>query len=97
MQAQAAQDSKTVGTFAALVSALGQQRFGFLQGRVFKRWPEIATLGNLTKPRLERAWRSHQNAPESGDLRDLRTRWGNCSSIKARPIGSWGVSSSWSN
>ncbi len=47
MQAQAAQDSKTVGTFAALVSALSQQRFGFLQGRVFKRWPEIAHTGEL--------------------------------------------------
>ena len=47
MQALAAQDSKTVGTFAALVSALGQQRFGFLQGRVFKRWSEIAHTGEL--------------------------------------------------
>jgi len=28
----------------------------------------------------------HQNAPDSGDLRDLRTRWGNFSSISVRPM-----------
>ena len=28
----------------------------------------------------------HQNAPDSGDLRDLRTRWGNFSSIRVRPM-----------
>ena len=41
--------------------------------------------------------RSHQNAPDSGVVRGLRTRWGSCASIKTKPMVSCGVSSNWSS
>ena len=61
--------------------------------RLFRLAKKDVHLGALARL-FESRFCGHQNAPDSGDLRDLRTRWGNFSSIKVRPMVSWAVSSS---